>query len=191
MAIDQQNLATLMARASSGDVAAFRTIYESTSPILLALLMRILPSRDLAEDVLQDSFLRAWRSAGSYSSGKGSVLSWLARIARNRAIDVLREAHHERHLTGLDAQLFETVADPAPDIAESLSVSQEFALIAPSLRQLSGGERKSIELTYLQGLTVPEVASELSVPLGTAKSWVRRGLQKLRAPTATPALASS
>lgn len=185
MALDQEQLAVLLQRIQQGDSMAFRDFYLCTSPVALAILLRIFRSRDAAEDVLQDCFLRVWRSAGSYSRDKGAVISWLATLVRNRAIDAIRRQQGGLRFTDVE-DVTDQLVDPSPHIEESLAVSQEFEHMGAALSRLSVGERRSIELTYLAGLSVPEVASQLSVPLGTAKSWVRRGLLKLRTPAALP-----
>lgn len=187
MALDQKQLAILMQRVQQGDARAFREFYAITAPVVLAILLKIFKARDRAEDVMQDCYLRAWKSAGGYSEHRGPVIAWLTTLVRNRAIDVIRQEQGGPQVTGWDENLCTQLADPAPQIEETLAISQEFEQISASLTRLSAGERRSIELIYLGGFSVPEVAKQLSVPLGTAKSWVRRGLLKLRAPAAASA----
>jgi RNA polymerase sigma-70 factor (ECF subfamily) len=167
-------LADLMHRCARGDQGAFRELYALTSPQLLALLVRMLRRRDLAEEVLQESFLSAWRHAAEYSASKGRVMTWLVTIARNRALDQLRAAKRAALAPEVDL-------DALPDESDEPGYGpHESRALAACLEALPDGQRRGVQLAYLDGLTQQEIAESLRAPLGTVKAWVRRGLAALR-----------
>jgi len=167
-------LADLMHRGARGDQGAFRELYALTSPQLLALLMRMLRRRDLAEEVLQEAFLSAWHHAAEYSASKGRVMTWLVTIARNRALDQLRSIKRAALAPGIDLeQLPDESIEPGYGPIEARA-------LAGCLEGLSDGQRRGVQLAYLDGLSHQEIALALRAPLGTVKAWVRRGLAALR-----------
>lgn len=167
-------LAELMHRCAMGDQGAFRELYALASPQLLALLVRMLRRRDLAEEVLQEAFVSAWRNAAEYDAGRGRVMTWLVTIARNRALDELRRHQRAAITPGVDL-------DQLPDETSEESYGPvEARALATCLDALSDGQRRSVQLAYLDGLSQDEIAHALRVPLGTVKSWVRRGLVALK-----------
>lgn len=167
-------LAELMHRCSHGDQGAFRELYALASPQLLALLLRMLRRRDLAEEVLQEAFVSAWRNATEYDAGRGRVMTWLTTIARNRALDELRRSKRAAVVPGVDL-------DQLPDEpAEEGYGPAEARALAACLDALPDGQRRSVQLAYLDGLSQDEIARALRAPLGTVKSWVRRGLAALK-----------
>ena len=167
-------LADLMHRCARGDQGAFRELYALTSPQLLALLIRMLRRRDLAEEVLQETFVSAWRNAPEYTASRGRVFAWLTTIARNRALDELRRT--KRAALDPGASL-----DDLPDEeGEETYGDAEVRALAACLDALSDGQRRSVQLAYLDGLSHPEIAAALRTPLGTIKSWTRRGLAALK-----------
>ena len=169
-----QHLADLMHRCARGDQGAFRELYALTSPQLLALLIRMLRRRDLAEEVLQEAFVSAWRNASEYTASRGRVLAWLTTIARNRALDELRRTRR----ASLDAG---TALEELPDEeAEESYGPTEVRALAGCLDALPDGQRRSVQLAYLDGLSHAEIAEALRAPIGTVKSWVRRGLVALK-----------
>jgi len=174
-----EDLAQLLARVAMRDRVAFERVYRATCAHLLGVAFRILNNRDRAEEVLQDAFVSIWQRARDYDAAKGSVMTWLASIVRNRAIDVLR---HDRPSVPLDdAPGRETWAAPGPDPFEATLASAEARRERDCLNTLDDKQRRAITLAYWDGLTQEELASKLDAPLGTIKSWVRRGLIQLRA----------
>lgn len=167
-------LADLLYRSASGDRAAFAALYRETAPTLFAWLLRLLRRRALAEEVLQDVFVSVWQHAAEYDAAKGRVMSWLARMTRNRALDRLRR---ERRLVPLDELAAAEEGGEAPE--EPRSHVEERAL-AECFEALAEGPRRSLRLAYLSGLSHEEIARALGAPLGTVKSWVRRGLASLK-----------
>lgn len=172
---DRRNLrlAGLLHRCARGDQAAFRELYALTSPQLLAVLLRMLRSRDQAEDVLQEVFISVWRNAAEYDAAKGRVLTWLASIARYRALDQLRR----RPPPAADQALLEDLPD---EQAEDDYGPAEVRRLEACLDRLADGQRRSLSLAYFDGLSQQEIARTLRTPLGTVKAWVRRGLEALR-----------
>ncbi|MGH8292530.1 MAG: sigma-70 family RNA polymerase sigma factor [Gammaproteobacteria bacterium] len=161
---------------------AFQRLYQLTSPQLFAILVRILKRRDLAEEALQDAFISVWRNAGSYTAQKGTPMTWLVSICRYRALDVLRREKREVPMENADggddeAQL--SVLSDDPDAGELISHAEARALQL-CLEGLSESQRHSLRLAYFDGCSHEEIARALDSPIGTVKSWVRRGLQGLK-----------
>lgn len=173
-------LADLLARVQGADPTALRTLYDLTSAKLFGLALRILVKREWAEDVLQESFVNIWRHAGDYQSSLAAPMTWLAAIVRNRALDQLR-----RVKASGESEWDDTLEDwlPSGDLgpADSLSISQEARSLAHCLDVLDPEQRQAIALAYLRDQSHSEVSTSLRVPLGTVKSWIRRGLDKLKA----------
>ena len=159
------------------DRAAFSTLYNLTSAKLYGVCLRICGDRGAAEDVLSDVYLTIWRRAGAFEPGRASPISWLATIARNRAIDWRRSAGRKMAV-GLDAAL--EVADDAPSAEERMVQGEDGQRLHLCLDELDDKQRGAIRSAFFGGLTYAELAERDSVPLGTMKSWVRRGLQRLK-----------
>ena len=173
-------LKDLLHAAAQGRQAAFQELYRLVAPQLFASLLRILKRRDLAEEALQDALLSVWRNAGSYSADKGAPMTWLLSICRYRALDALRrgkrEVPFESTEDGEDGAA--AIADESAD-AELISKAEERAL-DECMGRLNDGQRASIRLAYFDGCTHEEIAANLKSPVGTVKSWVRRGLESLK-----------
>ena len=159
------------------DRAAFATLYNLTSAKLFGVCLRICGERQAAEDVLSEVYLTIWRRAGAYEPGRASPISWLATIARNRAIDWRRSAGRKVAVTLDEAP---EVADPEPSAEERLVMSDEDNRLHLCLDQLEDKQRGAIRTAFFDGLTYAELAEREGVPLGTMKSWVRRGLMRLK-----------
>jgi RNA polymerase sigma-70 factor (ECF subfamily) len=170
-------LAVLLAETATGHERAFARLYELVGGRLLALARGIVGRTDLAEDVLQESFLRVWRSAHQYDPAKGPAYAWLVRIVRNRALSAkTRAGKHDNGRTDLDA---ERLAFDGPDPLAQVVRSEEARRVNACLVNLPPNHRRSVALVYFEGLTHKELAERLEVQLGTAKSWVRRGLAQM------------
>jgi RNA polymerase sigma-70 factor, ECF subfamily len=169
--------AALLRACATGDRGALARLYDATSAQLFGLALRIVRRRELAEEVVQDAFLSAWRHAGRYDERRGTAMAWLATIVRNRALDQLRRLGRERPLEPAMAERWQ---DPAPGPAELAALSEDGRRLARCLDELEESPRRSILLAYFEGMTVEEVAERMAAPLGTVKSWVRRSLQRLR-----------
>jgi len=185
-----RDLAALLARAGLGDRAAFATLYERSSSHLLAVVLRINRDRAQAEDILQEVYVNVWRAAQSFDAAQSQPLTWLTRIARNRAIDSLRRHQTQPQLQTLhstssssndeDPDVYDSVADDAAGPLELLSRASDARALSTCMQGLSAQQRQSVALAFYDGLSHAEVADKLNQPLGTVKSWVRRALQSLK-----------
>ncbi|MCF0073331.1 sigma-70 family RNA polymerase sigma factor [Dyadobacter sp. CY261] len=174
----------LLAQLRNNNRNAFEYLYNHYSAALFGVILKIVKDEDKAADVLQDSFLKIWRGMASYSSERGTLFTWMLNIARNTAIDTLRvDAKTAGKIIRLDAIVEPEVgvADGWPRHALDMDVRSWVARLLPE-------RRVPIELVYFQGYTHEEVAEKLSVPLGTIKSRIRKGLQELRCVFSTPEL---
>jgi RNA polymerase sigma-70 factor (ECF subfamily) len=181
-------LAQLLARIGLGDRAALAELYRLTASHLFAVVLRIHPQRAQAEEVLQEVYLNVWRAAASYEAAQSQPLTWLTSIARNRAIDSVRRARAQPQFVDSamsndeeqDRDVYETRPDPGPGPAELMQRATEARLLRRCIGRLSAEQQQSLALAYFQGLTHSEVAAQMGQPLGSVKSWVRRGLLALK-----------
>jgi RNA polymerase sigma-70 factor (ECF subfamily) len=175
-------LADLLARTALADQAAFAELYRRTSPHLYAIAVRILREPAAAEEVLQEAFVSIWHNAGRYAAELSQPQTWLASIVRNRCLDRLRRRDLDRvSLTRDDDEEteIELPADGASPV-DLLIAGAEAASVRDCVQALEGGQKQAIALAFFQGLTHAELARALREPLGTVKSWVRRGLARLK-----------
>ena len=176
---NRSQLVAALARVAGGDRAALQLVYQDTSAKLFGVCVRILNDKSEAEDVLQEVYLTVWRKASSFDPARASPITWLVAIARNRAIDRLRATAATRRMEPIEAA--EAVSDPAPAAAERVELAQQHQRLARCLDELEARQAGAIRAAFLDGATYEELAARMSVPLGTMKSWIRRGLLKLRA----------
>lgn len=170
-------LAGLMPRIASGDRAALRQLYDATSSKLFGVCLRILSDRTESEDVLQEVYITIWRRADRFEAGRASVIAWISTIARNRAIDRLRA----RGPLATAAQVEDLEIEDASPRAEALMESaQSVEALNQCLDELDDRTRGAIRTAFFEGVTYEALAVQLETPLGTVKSWIRRGLLKLR-----------
>ncbi len=179
VAAARSQLTAALARAAAGDRAALRIVYQDTSAKLFGVCLRILNDRSEAEDVLQDVYVTVWRKAATFDPSRASPITWMVAIARNRAIDRLRASAVSRRTQPIDAAA--DVRDPAPAASEQVEAAEQHQHLALCLGELEPRHSAAIRAAFLDGATYEELAERMSVPLGTMKSWVRRGLLKLRA----------
>jgi RNA polymerase sigma-70 factor (ECF subfamily) len=172
--------AELLERICLRDEHALAELYDRHAGLVLSVALRVVGDRELAEEVLQDTFLRCWQHAHAFQAGRGGVLGWLMGITRNRAIDLLRSRQHkarQREQAALpDADTLGMQA--APDEAEAVVIRQ---VVTTALAALPRTQRQVIELAYYGGLTQNEIAQATGEPLGTVKSRTRIALDQLRA----------
>ena len=173
---DADQLRQLLAQCSLGNRQAFETLYRSVSPRLHGIALRFMGRQDLAEDVLQESFVRIWFNASRYEAHLSAPLTWMINITRNLAIDQLRK-HREQPLA--DGQQ-DAMADESPSAHELLDSERKAHALNRCLDSLEGMQRQSITVAYFQGLSCSELADHLAAPLGSVKSWIRRGMERLR-----------
>ncbi|MEF2070237.1 sigma-70 family RNA polymerase sigma factor [Consotaella aegiceratis] len=171
-------LVSLLRKIANGDRAALRALYERTSAKLFGICVRVLPDREEAEDVLQEVYLTIWNKAGSFDPSRASPITWLATIARNRAIDRLRSLGARGH--GRPIEDADQIGDDSPDPLAGLQHAQETERLHDCLKSLDQRARISIGAAYFGGLTYQELANRAAMPLGTIKSVIRRALIKLK-----------
>jgi RNA polymerase sigma-70 factor (ECF subfamily) len=177
----RQRLAELLVRTGQGDRAAFRQVYDDSIRYILCVVRSVLNDAEQGAEVAQDVYVAIWRRAAEYDPAKGCALKWMAAIARNRAIDRFR-AERTRSFVRFEAE--------TPDQPDETNV-ERLALDAVAARRLLASlkpeYRVSLTLAYVNGYSHSELAKAMGVPLGTAKSWVRRGLSQLQEAVAEPA----
>ena len=176
-------LTALMARVALGDQAAFARLYQETSAHLYGVAVRILKDGAAAEEVLQEAFVNVWHHAGSYEAAKSQPMTWLAAIVRNRCLDQLRRRELDTVTMTADdddGKEFDLPSgDPTP--VEMLLAGAEAQSVRDCVDGLDAGPKQAIALAFYQGLSHAELADHMRQPLGTVKSWVRRGLERLKA----------
>ena len=172
----REELTAFMRRVGARDSAALKAVYERTSAKLYGICLRLLGDEAEAQDVLQEVYVTVWNKATSYDPGRASPITWLATLARNRAIDRLRRprAAHE----GLEGAA--DVADQRPSSFDVLEQAEDSARLQHCLDELEEKARAAIRDAFFEGASYPELARRRGVPLPTLKSWVRRGLARLR-----------
>ena len=167
----------LLKAVARGDEEALAHLYDNYRVILFGLLVRILNSREEAEDVLQEVFLQVWRRAGDFDETRGKPFTWLVTLARSRGIDRLRSLGARDRVAQASArEESEEVSDPASDTFRS----EQRALVSSALAQLPEEQKRPLVLAYFEGLTQSEIATTLGAPLGTVKTRMRAGMIKLR-----------
>ena len=175
------DLAALLARVALRDRVAFEQVYRATCAHLLGIAFRVLKQRERAEEVLQESFMNVWHGAGGYRPAVASPMTWLINIVRNRAIDALRSGKSERGSTiALDEEALQVAGDERQQPPHLLDDSLTRLKIDSCMAGLGAQQRQALALAYYSGMVHTEIADTLHAPLGTAKAWVRRGLDKLK-----------
>jgi len=164
-------LAQLLQRCAARDSTAFRTLYDKTSPIVFARLLRMLRRRSVAEEALQDVYVRIWERAAQFEAHRGRALAWMVTIARYCAIDLMRR---ERITLVGDDALAEIADESAGDEVEKPN-NFDFCI-----GQLNDNTRKCLTLAFVEGRSHDEIARLTTNPLGSVKSWIRRGLLSLK-----------
>lgn len=160
------DLSRLLLKVAEGDRAAYRTLYDDSAGLLLRAAKRILGDQQLAEDAVQDAFLRIWRRANTFDPARGGAKAWMGRIVRNASFDRLPSQRDPRRI-----EQVETVVLPVEPVS---------ATLRQCLDALPLNQRDAIILMYVHGLTHSELADHLGAPIGTIKSWISRGSNSLR-----------
>jgi len=168
----------LLNRCALRDERALAELYDVVSPQLFGVLLRILKRRALAEEALQDVMVRVWQRADQYVTYKGRAMAWLSSIARYRAIDLLRA---QRVHTSIDDAPTDALADSGSnDFAEATTSQRLRNALGDCLSRLNPEQQRCIALAYVDGYSQDQIATTIGSPLGTVKSWVRRGLASLK-----------
>ena len=173
---EARSLSDAMRRIADHDPQALAEVYQKTSARLFGVCLSMLRSRSDAEDVLQEVYVAVWKRAGQFDPAKAGVMSWLSVIARNRAIDRLRG--RKRSAVPIDEAM--EVADDSPLAFELVEQEQDRQRLSHCLDELDETPRRAIRTAFFEGLSYAELADREAVPLGTMKSWIRRGLLRLR-----------
>jgi RNA polymerase sigma-70 factor (ECF subfamily) len=176
MAVTRQELVEALKRTAQRDQAAFEVVYKSTSLKLYGIIVRILGRDDLAAEILQEVYIRVWQRAGEFDPASGSPITWLATIARNRALDEAKR----KTTSSLDdyPELFELPSgdDPSADHDRR----EELLRLRACLAGLEREKRELLMLAYFHGMTREEIASRVARPVATVKTWLRRSLAQLK-----------
>ncbi|MDY0974761.1 sigma-70 family RNA polymerase sigma factor [Massilia sp. CFBP9012] len=180
---ENQRLVNLLARVALRDQQAFKELYDLTSSHLYGVSLRYLRTAATAEEILQEAYINVWQQAGTYAATLSSPMTWLISVVRNKALDHLRKFKRETESTdsvdaGAEGQV-EAIAEHA-DPHELFSAATEAMVLKRCVALLDAPQRQSLALAFYDGLSHSELAEHLRVPLGTAKAWVRRGLERLR-----------
>lgn len=174
---DRDELSRTLIRVAAGDQRAFAELYQRTSAKLFGVCLRMLVDRGEAEEVLQETYTTVWRRAESFDAKRSSAITWLMALARNKAIDRLRQRHENMPHHAID---LEHLADEQPGPATQAEASQEYQRLQHCLDALEPKQQQSVRAAFFSGSTYNELAARCNVPLGTMKSWIRRGLLQLR-----------
>lgn len=168
--------------AAQNDALAFRQLYEASSPRLYGLALRILRRRELAEEVLQESFVSIWHHAGDYQAGLSAPMTWMTTIVRNKSFDLLRRQQADVEIDGedFDERVLASLRDPAANPADALELSSEAKALAICMAALEEKHRHAIGLAFFHDLSHSDVAHKLALPIGTVKTWIRRSLARLQ-----------
>jgi len=174
---DREELNRLLVQTGRNDQKAFAELYKRSSSKLFGVCLRMLRDRSEAEEVLQETYTTVWRRAAGFDQAKASAITWLITLARNKAIDRLRQ--HREVLMDDPSQL-EQAVDDQPTPADGAQTSQEYQRLQSCLNELEPQQRDSVREAFFTGATYNEIATRSQVPLGTMKSWIRRSLMQLR-----------
>jgi RNA polymerase sigma-70 factor, ECF subfamily len=172
----QMDYAGALERCALGDGTGLESIYRAEASKLIGVAMRIVRNRDQAEDVVHDAFVHIWAKASGFKRDRGSGRAWIYSVVRNRAIDTIRRKRE----IGVDDDELERIPDTGDDPVAMLSRVQDGTRLRNCLEQLDDDKRASLLLAYVDGFSQRQIALYFSVPLGTAKAWIRRGLLSLK-----------
>lgn len=180
--LDPQQLKIWLVAIAHKDAAAFRLLYDATSPKLFGFALRILIKRELAEEVLQESFVSVWNNASTYQASLAAPMTWMTTIVRNKAFDLLRRTDHAVEIDAdtFDRNVMEAMESADPTPLEVLQLTADATMLAHCMTRLEGLQRQAIVLAFYHDLSHSEVAHHLTLPIGTVKTWIRRGLERLR-----------
>lgn len=166
-----------LGQVAEGDRDALKEVYDLTSAKLLGVILHIARNREQAEDVLQEVYIKVWNRAARFDAARASPITWLAAIARNSAIDAIRRSGRRSEVSD-DA--LPDIEDDAPAADQMLCSQEDAARLQECLEALEHDHRRCIRLAFFRGYTHSELSEQVGVPLGTLKSWIRRGLASLK-----------
>ena len=175
--IPPQDLSALLKRVARKDRAAFAEVYKATSAKLYGVALRILKRRDIADEVLQEVYVRIWERAGDFNPDRASPISWMATIARNRALD---EVRRKRPVAIEDHPEVQNLASDDESVLAAIMRSEDGRRLADCLTRLEPHRRHMVVLAYCEGLSRDELAAKYGQPVNTIKTWLRRSLASLK-----------
>jgi RNA polymerase sigma-70 factor (ECF subfamily) len=177
-----EQLKIWLAAIAKKDTHAFRNLYDATSPKLFGFLLRILIKRELAEEALQESFVNIWNNAANYQAHLAAPMTWMTTIVRNKAFDMLRKIDDvvEIDTDQFDKDVMNALESTAHTPSESMQLSQDAQALSRCFTQLEGMQKQAIVMAYYHDSSHSEIAGQLQLPIGTVKTWIRRGLERLR-----------
>ena len=175
-------LIALLDRVALADESALKELYALTSSKLYGVAVRVVTNRDWAEDVLQEAYLNIWKIAGDYKATLSPPMAWMGLLVRSRGLDFLRRRASDRadRMQELDDVISDTVAGDSPNPMDTSQASEQAWALHQCLSQLENRQREVVSLAYLRDLSHSELSQQLKLPLGTVKTWIRRGLEQLR-----------
>ncbi len=168
----------LLAQVAMGNRAAFETLYRDTSSRLFGICLRVLSQRAEAEEVLQEVYTSVWRKAGQFDAGRAGAMNWLSMMARNKSIDRLRAVPGRGAHTKVE--MAEQIEDPGASPSQQAETMTDRARLEKCLKELEPKRHSLIRAAFFDGSTYEELAARIEAPLGSVKSWIRRGLMQLR-----------
>ena len=163
----------LISAIRSRNQGAMAQLYDRYSSVVYAVALRVLGDTAAAEDVLQEIFMQLWRNPGSFDAGRGNLAPWLAVIARNRAVDVLRKRRPQTEIS-------ETLVSVEPDLAGEADRGRTVERVRAVLKEMPAPQRSALEMAYFEGYSHSEISEKTGEPLGTIKTRIRTGLMQLR-----------
>ena len=185
----QKQLAQWLTLVARKDAKAFRALYDACSPKLFGFAVRILIKREWAQEVLQESFVNIWNNAAAYQVSLALPMTWMTTIVRNKAFDLLRKVRQDGVTIEIDADslqdggmgtLLDTLESSEASPQDALELRDDGQALAHCFSQLQGLQRQAIALSFYHDLSHSEVAEQLTLPIGTVKTWIRRGLERLK-----------
>lgn len=174
---ERDELSRLLIRVAAGDEDAFAELYRRTSARLFGVCLRMLVEHGEAEEALQDIYTTVWRRAASFDAARAGAMTWMMALSRNKIIDRLRQRRESMPSPVVD---LDGVVDEYPGPALQAEASQEYRRLQECLEALESRQRQSVRDAFFSGSTYSELAARCQVPIGTMKSWIRRGLLQLR-----------
>ncbi|GHB04196.1 RNA polymerase sigma factor [Algimonas arctica] len=173
-------LSKRLSDCANGDRTAFTEIYQLTSGKFTAILMKMMRDEAACADIMQKAYLSIWKNANRYDPAKGKAFTWMLVIMRNRALDALRARTRYRETETLSGSIIDTLEDDSLSPIEGTQAWMIRRLLAPYLSQLDPDVARAVQLSTMEGMSAREIGETLDVPTNTAKSWVRRGLMRIR-----------
>ncbi|MEX0680486.1 MAG: sigma-70 family RNA polymerase sigma factor [Balneolales bacterium] len=178
-----ENESLLLTRIAEGDEEALARLYDLYSGILFGLIRTIVKNSETAEDLLQEIFLLIWKRAASFDPSKGSVYTWLITLTRNKSIDKIRSKSYrmqQQHLSDEQAMPFSILVSNEKSPHESMWLDEKTEIIKNALNKIPAKQRKVIEIAFYEGLSQSKISEMYHIPLGTVKTRMRQGLEKLQ-----------